>query len=123
MDPKAIVLDGYQSFAERNIEGLGKLFYENTVIQVNGRHKRFGKYNGFSGWRENFLEHLTTDYPHFDLKILHVVAEGDRARVFVKYTADNLNANGVNIFVVQDGLQTEFIIFDDPQKLAATLGD
>ena len=123
MTPKEIVLGGYQSFAEGNIEGLGKIFHENAIIQVNGSHKRSGKYNGFVDWRENFLAHLTTDYPNFDLEILHVVAEGDRVHVFVKYTADNLDANGVHMFVVEDGLQTEFVIFDDSQKLAAALAN
>jgi len=90
---------------------------------VNGSHKRSGKYNGFADWRDNFLTHLTTDYPNFDLEILNVVAEGDRVHVFVKYTADYLDADGVHMFVVEDGLQTEFVIFDDSQKLAAALGD
>ena len=36
--------------------------------------------------------------------------------VFVKYTVDNLDANGVHMFAVEDGLQTEFVIFDDSQK-------
>tara|TARA_Y100001960_G_C14583071_1_gene781755 strand:- start:296 stop:421 length:126 start_codon:yes stop_codon:yes gene_type:complete len=41
----------------------------------------------------------------------------------VKYSADNLDANGVHIFLVEDGLQTEFIIFDDTQKMAIVLED
>jgi hypothetical protein len=52
-----------------------------------------------------------------------VVAEGDRVHVFVKYTADNLDSNGVNMFLVEDGLETVFIIFDDTQKMAAALGN
>tara|TARA_A100001037_G_C15059213_1_gene593892 strand:+ start:492 stop:863 length:372 start_codon:yes stop_codon:yes gene_type:complete len=123
MTPKEIVLGGYQSFAEGDIESLERIFHENAVIQVNGDHKRSGKYNGFSDWRDNFLTHLTTDYPNFNLEILHVVAEGNRVHVFVEYTADNLNANGVHMFVVEDGLQKEFVIFDDSQKLAAALGN
>ena len=57
------------------------------------------------------------------IQILHVVAEGDRVHVFVKYTADNLDANGVNMFLVEDGLETVFIIFYDTQKMAAALGN
>ena len=123
MTPKEIVLGGYQSFSVGDLEGLGQIFHENAVIKVNGDHKRSGEYKGFDDWRDNFLAHLPSDFPNFNLEILHVVAEGDRVHVFVRYTADNLDANGVHIFLVEDGLQTEFIIFDDSQKLAAALGD
>ncbi len=41
--------------------------------------------------------------------------------VFVKYTADNLNANGVHMFLLEGGLEKEFLIFDDSQKMAAAL--
>ena len=121
MTPKEIVLGGYQSFAEGDLESLANIFHEKASIRVNGNHKRSGEYEGFADWRDNFLLHLTTDYPNFDLEILHVVSEGDRVHVFVKYTADNLDSNGVHMFLVEDGLQTEFIIFDDTQKMAAAL--
>ena len=41
----------------------------------------------------------------------------------MKYTADNLDDNVVHMFVVNDGLQTELVIFDDSQKLAAALAN
>jgi len=122
MTPKEIVLGGYQSFSEGDLEGLGKIWHENAVIRVNGDHKRSGEYNGFADWRDNFLAHLPNDFPNFNLEISHIIAEGDRVHVFVKYTADNLDANSVHMFLVEDGLQTEFVIFDDSQKLAAALG-
>ena len=123
MTPKKIVLGGYQSFSEGKFESLGKIFHEKAVIKVSGNHKRSGEYKDFEDWRDNFLSHLPTDYPNFGLQILHVVAEGDRVHVFVKYTADNLDANGVNMFLVEDGLETVFIIFYDTQKMAAALGN
>jgi len=123
MTPKEIVLGGYKSFSEGDLESLGNIFHENAVIIVNGDHKRSGEYKGFNDWRDNFLSHLSNDYPNFDLEILHVVAEGERVHVFVKYTADNLDANGVHMFLVENGLETEFIIFDDTQKMAAALGE
>ena len=122
MTPKEIVLSGYQSFSEGDLEGLSRIFHENAIIKVNGNHKRSGEYNGFGDWRDNFVAHLTTDFPNFNVEILHIVSEGNRVNVFVKYTADNLDANSVHMFLVEDGLQTEFIIFDDSQKLAAALG-
>ena len=121
MTPKEIVLGGYQSFSVGDLESLGTIFHENAVIRVNGNHKRSGEYKGFNDWRDNFVSHLPNDYPNFDLEILHVVAEGDRVHVFVKYTADNLDADGLHMFLVEDGLETEFIIFDDTQKMAAAL--
>jgi len=121
MTPKEIVLGGYQSFSEGDLTSLGKIFHDDAIIKVNGNHKRSGEYKGFDNWRDNFLAHLTTDYPNFNLEILHVVAEGNRVHVFVKYTADNLDANSVHMFVVEDGLETEFKIFDDSQKMAAAL--
>ncbi len=55
------------------------------------------------------------------LNIDKVVDEGKRVNVCVRYTADNLDAEGVHMFVVEDNVQTEFYIFDDSQKLAAAL--
>ena len=121
MTPKEIVLGGYQSFSEGDLEGLAKIFHESALIKVIGNHKRSGEYKGFEDWKNNFLVHLGTDYPNFDLEILHVVADDERVHVFVRYTADNLDANSVHMFLVEDGLETEFIIFDDTQKMAAAL--
>jgi len=67
--------------------------------------------------------HLPNDYPNFNLEIQHLVAEDDRVHVFVKYTADNLNANGVHMFLLEGGLEKEFVIFDDSQKMATALDD
>ncbi|MBH67177.1 MAG: hypothetical protein CMM58_02370 [Rhodospirillaceae bacterium] len=121
MTPTEIVLSGYQAFANGDMDGLGKIFHKNAVIKVNGDHKFSGEYKGFEEWRDNFLVHLPTSYPNFDLSILNVVSEGDRVHVHVKYTADNLDAEGIHMFVVKDGLQTEFTIFDDSQKIATAL--
>ena len=121
MIPKEIVLSGYQAFSEGDMEGLGKIFHQNAVIRVNGEHKFSGEYEGFDDWRDNFLVYLPTNYPNFDLKILHVVAEGDRVHVHVKYTADNLDSEAVHMFLVEDGLETEFLIFEDSQRIAVAL--
>ncbi len=121
MENKDIVLSGYQAFSEGDLDSLSKIFHEEAVITVNGDHKRSGNYKGFADWRDNFLGHLPSDYPNFNLEIQHLVAEDDRVHVFVKYTADNLNANGVHMFLLEGGLEKEFIIFDDSQKMAAAL--
>jgi len=121
MENKDIVLSGYQAFSEGDLDSLSKIFHEEALITVNGDHKRSGNYKGFADWRDNFLVHLPNDYPNFNLEIQHLVAEDDRVHVFVKYTADNLNASGVHMFLLEGGLEKEFIIFDDTQKMAAAL--
>ena len=123
MENKDIVLSGYQAFSEGDLDSLSKIFHEEAVITVNGDHKRSGNYKGFADWRDNFLVHLPNDYPNFNLEIQHLVAEDDRVHVFVKYTADNLNANGVHMFLLEGGLEKEFVIFDDSQKMATALDD
>ena len=123
MENKDIVLSGYQAFSEGDLDSLSKIFHEEAVITVNGDHKRSGNYKGFADWRDKFLVHLPNDYPNFNLEIQHLVAEDDRVHVFVKYTADNLNANGVHMFLLEGGLEKEFVIFDDSQKMAVALDD
>ena len=122
MTPKEVVLRGYQLFAEGDVNGLEKINHETALFMVNGDHKRSGEYKGFADFRDNFLAHLPNDFPNFNLEILHTVAEGNRVHVFVKYTADNLDAHGVHMFLVEDELQKEFTIFDDSQKVAAAHG-
>ena len=123
MGNKDIVLSGYQAFSEGDLASLSKIFHEEAVITVNGDHKRSGNYKGFADWRDKFLVHLPNDYPNFNLEIQHLVAEDDRVHVFVKYTADNLNAHGVHMFLLEGGLEKEFVIFDDSQKMATALDD
>ena len=121
MTPKDIVLSGYQAFSTGDMESLGKVFHPEAVIKVNGNHELSGEYQGFNDWLENFLSQIPIKFPNFDLNIENVVAEGNRVHVCVRYTADNLDAEGVHMFVVEDNVQTEFYIFDDSQKLAAAL--
>ena len=104
MENKDIVLSGYQAFSEGDLDSLSKIFHEEALITVNGDHKRSGNYKGFADWRDNFLVHLPNDYPNFNLEIQHLVAEDDRVHVFVKYTADNLNASGVHMFLLEGNI-------------------
>ena len=121
MTPKEIVLGGYQSFSEGDMEGLAKIYHKEAVITVNGNHKLSGEYHGFDEFQNNFLVKLPIKFPNFNLNILSVTAEDNRVLLHVKYTADNLNAESVHMFVVEDGLETEFRIVDDSQKIADAL--
>ena len=122
MTPKEIVLSGYQCFAEGDMEGLGKIYHPNALIKVNGNHELSGDYHGFDDFLNNFLARIPIKFPNFDLDILNVTAEDNRVHVHVKLSADNLESEAVHMFVVEDGLETEFRIVDDSQKIAKALG-
>ena len=123
MTPKELVLGGYKSFAEGDMEALGKIYHENAIISVNGDHELSGEYLGFDDFLNNFIVKLPVKFPNFDLDILNVVSEDDRVYLHVRYRADNLDAESVHMFVVKDGLETEFHLFDDSQKMAAALNE
>ena len=122
MTPKEIVLSGYQCFAEGDMESLRKIYHPNALIKVNGDHELSGDYHGFDDFLNNFLAKIPVKFPNFDLDILNVTAEDNRVHVHVKLSADNLDSEAVHMFVVEDGLETEFRIVDDSQKLAKALG-
>ena len=121
MTPKELVLGGYKSFAEGDMESLGKIYHKDALIRVNGDHELSGDYHGFDDFLGNFLAQIPVKYPNFNLDILNVAAEDDLVYVHVHYTADNLDTESVHMFVVKDGLETEFHLFDDSQKMAAAL--
>ena len=121
MTPKEIVLSGYQCFAKGDMEGLGKIYHPNALIKVNGDHELSGDYHGFNDFLNNFLARIPIKFPNFDLDILNVTAEDNRVHVHVKLSADNLESEAVHMFVVEDGLETEFRIVDDSQKIAKAL--
>ena len=121
MTPKELVLSGYKSFAEGDMESLGKIFHKDALVKVNGDHELSGEYHGFDDFLNNFLAKIPTLFPNFNLDILNVTAEENRVIVHVKYTADNLDAESVHMFVVEDGLQTEFRLVDDSQIMAKAL--
>ena len=87
MTPKEIVLSGYKAFSEGDMEGLGKVFHKDAVIKVNGEHEYSGEYQGFDDWLNNFLVHLPTNYPNFDLSILKVHL------IFVQASRDIFESN------------------------------
>mgnify|MGYP001342498315 CR=1 FL=1 len=121
MTPKELVLSGYASFAAGDMEGLGKIYHEDAVMKVNGSHELSGEYRGYGAFLTNFLAKIPMKFPNFSVNILNVTAEADRVHVNLHYTADNLDAESVHMFVVEDGLQKEFHIFDDSHKIALAL--
>ena len=73
MTPKEIVLGGYKSFAEVDMESLSKINHENAVFKVNGDHELSGEYRGFDDFLNNFLARIPIKFPNFDLEILNVL--------------------------------------------------
>ena len=121
MTPKEIVLGGYKSFAEGDMEGLGKIFHKDAFIQINGDHELSGTYRGFDDFLNNCLAKLPAKLPNLEADILNTIAENNRVCVHIHWTADNLDMYSIHMFVVEDGLETEFHIFDDSQKMAQAL--
>ena len=121
MTSKELVLGGYKSFAEGDMESLSKIYHKDALIVVNGNHEFSGEYHGFDDFLSNYLLHIPVRFPNFDLEILNIISEGERVYLHVRYSADNLDADSVHMFVVEDGLETEFRLFDDSQKIAETL--
>ena len=115
MTPKELVLGGYKSFAEGDMESLAKIYHKDALIVVNGNHEFSGDYHGFDDFLSNYLSHIPVRFPNFNLQILNVVSDGDRVCIHVRYSADNLDAESVHMFVVEDELETEFRFFDDSQ--------
>ena len=62
-----------------------------------------------------------TNWPGFNLEITKVVTEGVDVCIFIKVTANNLESYSIHHFVVEDGLETEFTIYDDSQRMAEAM--
>ena len=74
MTPKEIVMGGYQSFADSDMEGLGKIYHKDALIRVNGNHALSGEYHGFDDFLTKFLAQIPIRFPNFNLDILNVTA-------------------------------------------------
>ena len=123
MTAEEIVLGGYDLFSKGDMEGLSKIYHPDCKIKVNGTHSLSGEYHGFASFASNFLAKLGTVWPGFSLQIEKVVSNKTDVCVFVKITADNLTTHSIHHFVVENGLEVEFNIYDDSQVMAASMGN
>ena len=121
MTPKEIVLSGYEAFAEGNMAKLGAIYHPECRININGKHALSGEYLGFDAFASEVLAKLETTWPGFNLDITKVVAEGVDVCIFLKVTANNLDSCSIHHFIVEDGLETEFNIYDDSQRMAEAM--
>ena len=118
MTAKELVLGGYQNFADGDLSSLAKIYHPQCKITVNGNHKLSGTYIGFQEFTEKFLSKLDETWPGFDLEIQKVVSDETDVCVFIKITEEGLSTESIHHFVVQHGLEVEFNIYDDSQRMA-----
>jgi len=118
MTAKELVLGGYQNFADGDLSSLARIYHPQCKITVNGNHKLSETYIGFQEFTEKFLSKLNETWPGFDLEIQKVVSDETDVCVFVKITAEGLSTESMHHFVVQHGLEVEFNIYDDSQRMA-----
>ena len=64
-----IVLRGYASYVQVDMEALGSTYYPERKITVNGNHALSGVYIGFDAFQEGILSKLNTAWPGFNLEI------------------------------------------------------
>ena len=121
MTAEEIVLGGYASYVQGDMEALGSIYHPECKITVNGNHALSGVYIGFDAFHEGILSKLNTAWPGFNLEIQKVVSNVTDVVVFLKLTATNLESRSIHHFVVKDGLQVEFNIHDDSQLAAAAI--
>lgn len=121
MTAEEIVLGGYASYVQGDMEALGSIYHPECKITLNGNHALSGVYIGFDALHEGILSKLNTAWPDFNLEIQKVVSNETDVVVFLKLTATNLESRSIHHFVVKDGLQVEFNIHDDSQLAAAAI--
>ena len=76
-----------------------------------------GYLHWFSRVRRKCSWQAKRDWPGFHLEIQKVVSDETDVCVFVKIT-EGLSTESIHHFVVQDGLEVEFNIYDDSQRMA-----
>ena len=70
-----------------------------------------------------FLWKLDKVWPGFNLDIEKVVSNETDVCVFVNITVENLNSKSKHHFVIKDGLEVEFNLYDDSQKMSQAMKD
>ncbi len=121
MTAEEIVLGGYASYMEGDMEALGSIYHPECKITMNGNHALSGVYIGFDAFHKGILAKLNTAWPGFKPEIEKVVSNETDVVVFLKITAMNLESRSVHHFVVKEGLQVEFNIYDDSQLAAEAI--
>ena len=96
MTAKEIVLGGYASYVQGDMEALGSIYHPECKITVNGNHALSGVYIGFDAFHEGILSKLNTAWPGFNLEIQKVVSNETDVVVFLKLTGTNLESRSIS---------------------------
>ena len=121
MTAEEIVLSGYKNFAEGDMVSLSKIYHPECIITINGSHSLSGSYIGFQSFLENVLSKLDQVWPGFTLDIEKIVSNETDVCVFVNIKAENLDSKSIHHFVIKDGLEVEFNLYDDSQKMSEVM--
>ena len=124
MTPKEIVQKNYECFSTGDMATFRTLYAENAVVKVNGIHKLSGTYHGPDNWM-SALAHMPKLYDEFKIiDVVNIIAEGNQVFAMLHVTATGsgkMEADFGHFYKIEDGKIAEFHIFDDSQKMAATM--
>jgi len=123
MTPKEVVQKNYECFTTGDMTTFRTLYAENAIIKVNGIHKLSGTYHGPDNWM-SALSQVPQLYDEFKIELVNIIAEGDHVFAMLHATAvgsGKMTADFGHFYKIENGKIAEFHIFDDSQKMAATM--
>ena len=123
MTPKEVVQKNYECFTTGDMTTFRTLYAENAIIKVNGIHKLSGTYHGPDNWM-SALSQVPQLYDEFKIELVNIIAEGDHVFAMLHASAvgsGKMTADFGHFYKIENGKIAEFHIFDDSQKMAATM--
>ena len=123
MTPKEVVQKNYECFTTGDMTTFRTLYAENAIVKVNGIHKLSGAYHGPDNWM-SALSQVPQLYDEFKIELVNIIAEGDHVFAMLHATAvgsGKMTADFGHFYKIENGKIAEFHIFDDSQKMAATM--
>ena len=123
MTPKEVVKKNYECFTTGDMATFRTLYAEGAVVKVNGIHKLSGTYHGPDNWM-SALSQVPQLYDEFKIELVNIIAEGDHVFAMLHATAvgsGKMTADFGHFYKIENGKIAEFHIFDDSQKMAATM--
>jgi len=123
MTPKEVVQKNYECFTTGDMTTFRTLYAENAIVKVTGIHKLSGTYHGPDNWM-SALSQVPQLYDEFKIELVNIIAEGDHVFAMLHATAvgsGKMTADFGHFYKIENGKIAEFHIFDDSQKMAATM--
>ena len=123
MTPKEVVKKNYECFTTGDMATFRTLYAEGAVVKVNGIHKLSGTYHGPDNWM-GALAQMPKLFDEFKIDVVNIIAEGDHVFAMLHATAvgsGKMTADFGHFYKIENSKIAEFHIFDDSQKMAATM--